>query len=269
MADLAVWPTDGGDGAVSSEARWRKMARLWANSGVKFINSDLVPTLVAGPVIDVSAGQCWIDGHLCELDVPVSVPVTSAGLLVVRFTPADNHAELVYLDGVTVPVQTDATWELPIALMSGGALYDRRIMAVGGLASIIANPVTTAVTALNPTYGTIPGMQMVLWHPGEYLLTAQFDMEIATAAAGNLAYVSPSITSGASACQFSPSGMTVRQFISMAQVWRDTRFAQYMLRILRPAEVVCTGQACKGAATGVFNIIGATGATWLAARRVG
>jgi hypothetical protein len=132
MPDLSVWPTDGADGSVSSEARWRKMARMWAPSGVKAVG-DLAPTLVAGPTINVAIGQCWVDGHFGELTAPASIPASSAGLLVVRFTPADNHCELLYRDAVSTPTQTDPTWELPIALMSGGVLTDvRKIAALGG-----------------------------------------------------------------------------------------------------------------------------------------
>ena len=33
MPLLSGWPTDAGAGSVSTEARWRAMARLWAPSG--------------------------------------------------------------------------------------------------------------------------------------------------------------------------------------------------------------------------------------------
>jgi len=134
MADLAVWPTDGADGSVSSEARWRKMARLWVPSGVDVSPlgvggaGALAPTLVAGPTINVAIGGCWLDGHYAELTTPASVPATANGLLVVRFTPADNHAELLFRDAAVLPpTQTAVTWELAIASMAAGALTDRRM----------------------------------------------------------------------------------------------------------------------------------------------
>src|SRR5215510_10942152 len=131
MPDMDVWPTDGAAGSVSSELRWRKMARLWTNTGVENL-ATLTPTLAAGPVVNVTAGRCWVDGHLCELTAPAAVPVTAGpGILVVRFTPADNHAELVYRDGVSVPTQTDATFEMPLILMSGGSMFERRALAIG------------------------------------------------------------------------------------------------------------------------------------------
>src|SRR4029077_6726774 len=161
-----VWPTDGADGSVSSEARWRKMARLWVPSGVDDSplgiggTNPLAPTLVAGPTINVTIGSCWLDGHFAELATPASVPATANGLLVVRFTPADNHAELLYRDTATVPTQTLATWELPIAQMTAGALTDlRRFSRYGGLQPVptcilqapggIVIPTGTAVVAFS------------------------------------------------------------------------------------------------------------------------
>ena len=133
MAELVGWPTDGAEGSVSSEARWRKMARLWAPSGVA---NGLVPTLGSG-VINVTAGSAWVDGHYCELTSPASESSTANGLLVVRFTPADNLFELVYRDGVSAPTQSDAVWELPIAQMVAGALTDVRSMIYTSRPSIV------------------------------------------------------------------------------------------------------------------------------------
>jgi len=133
VPDLTVWPTDGADGSVSSEARWRKMARIWVPSVVDGsllgLAGQLVPTLAAGPTINVTAGACWLDGHYAELATPASIPATANGLLVVRFTPADNHAELLYRDAATTCTMTLATWELPIARMLAGALQDIRWFA--------------------------------------------------------------------------------------------------------------------------------------------
>jgi hypothetical protein len=149
MADLAVWPTDGagpgGDGSVSSEARWRKMGRMWAPSGVdpSLLGvgggaAALAPTLVAGPAIQVAAGSCWLDGHYAELTAGATIPASANGLLVVRFTPADNHAELLYRDAAVAPTQTAATWELVIAQMTAGVIADRRLFANGSAANYAA-----------------------------------------------------------------------------------------------------------------------------------
>lgn len=126
MALLTGWPTDGADGSVSSEARWRAMARQWLGSGVlRGVYSELASAYAAG-AITTQPGGVWIDGHYAELTAVANTPATANGLLVVRFTPADNKFELLFRDGVTVPTQTTATWELPIALMSAGAMVDSR-----------------------------------------------------------------------------------------------------------------------------------------------
>ena len=82
MPDMtAVWPTDQSPGNVSSEARWRKMARMWATSGVDdsplAVAGRLAPTLAAGPIINVAAGACWVDGHYCELNPGTAIPAIS------------------------------------------------------------------------------------------------------------------------------------------------------------------------------------------------
>jgi hypothetical protein len=241
------------------------MARLWTNSGVK-TNADLQPTLAAGPTINVAAGQCWVDGHFCELTAPASVPVTAGpGILVVRFTPADNHAELLYRDGVSVPTQTDPTYEMTVAFMSGGTMFDRRGLAVGGEFYQPMNAIVQPCTAINPTYGVLPGTTLPLWHVGQYVLTCCCDIEIATAAVGNLAYVAPQLTGPVAITAGGPP----RTFIDMNAVRRDVRQLVVPLAVSAPAAAVITLGACKGSATGVFNAIGSTGATWLHARRVG
>jgi hypothetical protein len=151
MPDLAVWPTDGADGSVASEARWRKMARYWVPSGV---TSGLTPALIAGPSITVQIGAAWLDGHYAELTAPATVPVSANGLLVLRFTPADNRCELLYRDGASTPTQTDPTWELPLAKMTAGAMTDLRFGAVPSGA-----PIVTSLPAF-PTDGQVVNY----WH---------------------------------------------------------------------------------------------------------
>src|SRR5262245_51454618 len=127
MAVITGWPTDGADGSVANEARWRKMARLWCPSGVaENYGEQLAPTVVAGPAIQVATGAAWLDGHYAENESVQSIASTDNGLLVIRFTPADNLFELLWRDGVTTPTQTEAVWELPIASMTAGVMADRR-----------------------------------------------------------------------------------------------------------------------------------------------
>jgi len=185
MADLAVWPTDGsgpgGDGSVSSEARWRKMARGWVPSGVDQSPlgvgggvGALAPTLAAGPAIQVAAGSCWLDGHYAELAAPATIPASANGLLVVRFTPADNHAELLYRDAAVLPpTQTLATWELALASMAAGAMTDRRVGWRPGSPPCYPNYATLKALwpgtgVASPAAGTVPpdGYQAVTLDDG-------------------------------------------------------------------------------------------------------
>jgi len=138
------------------------MARFWVPSGVDNTPlgvgggaSALAPTLVAGPTINVAIGSCWMDGHYAELTTPASVPASANGLLVVRFTPADNHAELLYRDAAVLPpTQTAATWELAIASMAAGAMADRRIQLRAGAPPCFPNFAT--LKALYPATAPPP-----------------------------------------------------------------------------------------------------------------
>lgn len=169
MVAMNVWPTDAADGSVATEARWRKMGRLWAPSGVAAgVGLEMAQTL-AFPNLTVRSGACWVDGHFCELTGDQVLAVTANGLVVVRFDPAANTAELLYRDGVTVPAQSPTgTWELPIAQITGSALIDRRWLLIGGptgpgpisYTSIVANTaavsVATVIAALNTPVLNVP-----------------------------------------------------------------------------------------------------------------
>jgi len=127
MVAMNVWPTDAADGSVANEARWRKMARYWAQTGVCLgTGGELVPTL-AYPNLTIKSGAAWVDGHYCELLGDQVLTVTANGLAVVRFDPAANSAQLLYLDAASVPSQSPTgIYELPIAKITGSALSDQR-----------------------------------------------------------------------------------------------------------------------------------------------
>jgi hypothetical protein len=127
MVAMNVWPTDAADGSVSSEARWRKMGRHWTPTGVCMgVGGQMAPTL-AYPNLTVKAGAAWVDGHFCELPGDQVLAVTANGLVVVRFDPAANTAQLLYLDAVSVPAQSPTgIYEMPIAKITGSALTDVR-----------------------------------------------------------------------------------------------------------------------------------------------
>lgn len=129
MVAMNVWPTDGADGSVASEARWRKMGRIWAPSGVIGAQGGEMKPTLAMPNLTVKSGAAWVDGHYAELPSDQVLTATANGLAVVRFDPAANTAELLWRDGVTTPAQSPTgIWELPIASTSGSTLTDRRVL---------------------------------------------------------------------------------------------------------------------------------------------
>ncbi|HKX72315.1 MAG TPA: hypothetical protein VJM75_13850 [Acidimicrobiales bacterium] len=148
MVAMSVWPTDGADGSVASEARWRKMGRLWSPSGVVAgVGGELKPTL-AMPNLTVQSGAAWVDGHYTELATNQVLTATANGLAIVRFDPAANSAELLWRDGVSTPTQNPTgTWELPIAKTVGSVLTDLRGISVVGSAQ-------SSTTIGPPTLGT-------------------------------------------------------------------------------------------------------------------
>jgi hypothetical protein len=127
MVAMTVWPTDGADGSVANEARWRKMGRLFASNGVASgIANELAPTL-AFPTLTIQAGAAWVDGHYAETASAQALTATANGLAVVRFDPAANTAELLWRDGASTPSQNpNGVWELALAKTVGNVLTDLR-----------------------------------------------------------------------------------------------------------------------------------------------
>jgi hypothetical protein len=266
MPDLNTWPTDGAAGSVSSEAKWRKMARLWVPSGVASA-ADLVPTLAAGPTINVAVGAAWLDGHFAELTTPASIPASANGLLVLRFTPADNRCELLYRDGATTPTQTDPTWEMPVALMNAGSMYDRRavLSLATELASLASAPAT--ITAVFPALTAIPGVQVNLWATGLYLCTACFDVNVTTLSAGAQVYghIVPNL-GGID----NPLAAVIQQrtMMQMTAVQRFTQTITVPVRCTTAGTGYLTMAGSKSAAAGAVNIESGAAATWLHVHRI-
>lgn len=158
MVAMNVWPTDAADGAVTSEARWRKMGRLWTPTGVAgAVSTGLLPTL-AFPNLTVKAGACWVDGHYCELLGDQVLAVTANGLAVVRFDPAANTAQLLYLDGATVPGQSPTgVYELAIAKISGSALVDLRPIVTASSLTFPSIAARDAYPAVNGDVAVVAG----------------------------------------------------------------------------------------------------------------
>jgi hypothetical protein len=126
MVAISVWPTDAADGAVTSEARWRQMARFWAPTGVVQLDNQWFATLV-GSVLTVGSGSAWVDGHFCENLSPITLTTTSNGLAVVRFTKATNVAEVVWRDAATTLQRNSSVWELALWRRTAGVLEDMRV----------------------------------------------------------------------------------------------------------------------------------------------
>lgn len=99
------FPFDSGAGATITETQWRRMARLWAPSGVE---TGLVVSAGSGSNVNVSAGSCWIDGHYYRTDATVAVPFTPNTLaqpqLVRVVARLDPTANTIVLACTTVPL---------------------------------------------------------------------------------------------------------------------------------------------------------------------
>ena len=122
------WPTDAGAGQVATEDRWVQMAHLWTPEGVvDGVTGELAPSFAAGQVT-VQTGAAWINGHYATNDAPVVVPTAANGLVVLRYTVAGNVFAIAFNSGATVPTQTAAVWEIPLALVTGGAMTDQQRM---------------------------------------------------------------------------------------------------------------------------------------------
>lgn len=149
MVAMNVWPTDAADGSVANEARWRKMARGWQPTGVNAgVGGEMVPTL-AGMNLTVKSGSAWVDGHYCELLGDQVLAVTPNGLAVVRFDPAANSAQLLYLDGATVPAQSPTgIYEMPIAQIVGSGMVDKRSQLSGNAPRLNGDYVPSSAVAL-------------------------------------------------------------------------------------------------------------------------
>lgn len=129
MVAMTVWPTDGGDGVVATELRWRKMAHLFARSGVvESIGQQMAPSL-SGTSLTIQPGAVWIMGAYCEISTPTTIDVSGGGIVVVRFTASTNTAELILRSGLLGPL-VDAPdgdqWEVAIYKYASGVGTDMR-----------------------------------------------------------------------------------------------------------------------------------------------
>lgn len=130
------FPFDSGAGATATPQRWRLMARQWSGNGViPGYTNQCRPTL-AGSVLSIDMGAVWIDGFCGENQSSKSFSVSGGdGLLVARMDPVAKEVLFVYTVGQTAPAQpANATgvYEISIARVTSGAMYDIRQFATGG-----------------------------------------------------------------------------------------------------------------------------------------
>jgi hypothetical protein len=131
MVAMDVWPTEAGPGIVATEARWRKMGRIWASSGVSTAGA-LAPSR-SGTSLTIQPGAVWIDGHYAELLAAQTLTITSSGICVARWDPATQSVELLWRDAVLTPtVDPTGIYEFVIyQLQASGVGRDLRTFMPG------------------------------------------------------------------------------------------------------------------------------------------
>lgn len=131
------FPFDSGPGADSTEARWRRMARVFAQSGVVGASGDdAYAATISGLTLTISrraatgVAEAWVDGHMHRLvtaDWAVTVPANANAnpridRIVLRLNGITNEIKLTHVQGTPAasPVATALTqinngiWEVPV-----------------------------------------------------------------------------------------------------------------------------------------------------------
>lgn len=108
------FPFDSGPGADSTEARWRRMARVFAQSGVVGgIGDDAYAAAISGLTLTIKRraatgiAEAWVDGHMHRLitsDWSVDVPANTATTaridrIVLRLDSVANTVNLARVQG--------------------------------------------------------------------------------------------------------------------------------------------------------------------------
>src|SRR5215469_7383660 len=138
------FPFDPGYGAAANAARWRKMANLWQSDGVvanypygAAANvSQLFATPISGGQTQIQQGAVFVHGYYAEIQTPQTISVGTNGSIVAQVNFNTEVVALVYRDGVldygSNPAnnyEQDANiWEIPVWLVSSGALVDIRTL---------------------------------------------------------------------------------------------------------------------------------------------
>jgi hypothetical protein len=131
LADIYI-PFDRGPGAQANIERWRKMAQLFARSGVvrtKFMqwpptSGEQNPLSVFhwdGSNLYVAPGACWVNGFYGRNYAQKGLPTTEPGLVVARLDPLAQEIRLVHRPGVEIGGEIkdpNGWWEMPLAHFS-------------------------------------------------------------------------------------------------------------------------------------------------------
>jgi hypothetical protein len=139
VADIYV-PFDRGPGAQANIERWRKMAQLFARTGVvrpKFMQwppgsgeqHPLSAWQFVGGEIWIAPGACWVNGFYGRNRNHIQIPASEAGLVVARLDPVAQEIRLVHRPGVGVGGEIkdpNGWWELPLAYFNGAGFQDLR-----------------------------------------------------------------------------------------------------------------------------------------------
>lgn len=130
------FPFDSGPGADSYEDRWRRMARVWAPSGViGSVASGAYGASISGLTVTIARGtsgfaEAWVDGHMHRLvtaDWSVTVPANAnsndrVDRIVLRLNSVTNEIKLTHLQGTpaaspVAPAPTrieNGIWDVPL-----------------------------------------------------------------------------------------------------------------------------------------------------------
>lgn len=139
------FPFDPGYGSAANAARWRKMANLWMSDGVvanypygaAATASQLYASPISGNATTVQPGAVFIHGYYAEISTPQNLSsLGQNGTIVAQVNFNTEVVALLYRDGVTDYGSNPATsyeqdaniWEIPIWLISAGALVDIRTL---------------------------------------------------------------------------------------------------------------------------------------------
>jgi hypothetical protein len=124
------YPYDTGPGASATVSRWRGMARTFANTGiVPGYGNQLAPSL-AGSVVTINTGACWIDGFYGEVITTKTISVSGNGMVVARMDPTARTISFVFVPNQTSPTQSlTGIYEIPLMQITGTTGRDIRQIA--------------------------------------------------------------------------------------------------------------------------------------------